>query len=110
MAAPGKQIHFKLSPDGKNGWLATLVVPQGPVAAASITAKGNTKASAVSRAAGLAQQVISNPIVSALLPPGAGPALKVAGKLASAVKSGAAGKYLKKLKGPGAKRLLKALF
>jgi hypothetical protein len=86
------------------------MMPTGPVTATAVTATGKSKASAVSRAAGLANQIATNPIVSALLPPGAGPALKVAGKLANAVKSGTAKKYLKKLKGPGAKRLMKALF
>ena len=105
-------FRVRKDPNG-DGYLATLEVPTGPVTTTAVTGKGASKAAAVGRAAGLAGKILNaatkDPIVSALLPPGALPALAVAGKLAKYAKAGKAGAYLKKLRGPGAKRLLSAL-
>lgn len=66
-----------------DGWEGTITLPStGGAASATVTAKGPTKSSAMSRATGLAQQVMSSPIVKALIPPQAMLAVKAAGALA----------------------------
>ncbi len=75
----------------------------------NVKAKGKTKAGAIQNAAQGALAIANNPLLQAVLPPGTGTAVKAVGLLAKAAKSGQAGKLLGKLKGPGAKRLAKAL-
>lgn len=75
----------------------------------AIKAKGKTPAGALSSAANLADKLISNPIVSSILPPGTGAAVKGIKYISKAAKVGKLGKAVGKLVGPGAKRLGKAL-
>lgn len=76
--------------------------PQVPGASGiKATAKGPTKKAAIARAANIAEKALANPVISALLPPGAGPALKAAQMLA---KSGVA-KTALKYAGPAMRRL-----
>ncbi len=99
------------------GYRGTITIPVGLVRAGGRTrkrvvkvrAKGKTKGSALSQAASMASKLATNPVLSAVLPPGSGTAIKAVGLLSKAVDSGAAGAVLKKLKGPGAKRLVKTL-
>ena len=66
-----------------DGWEGTITLPSaGGAATATVTALGPTKSSAMSRATGLAQQVMSSPLVKALIPPQAALAIKAAGALA----------------------------
>ena len=75
----------------------------------ALKAKGKTPASALESAASVASKIIGNPIVSSMLPPGSGVAVKGINMLASAAKKGKLGKAIGKIVGPGAKRLGKAL-
>lgn len=79
-AIPGAQLPPGLLPEG--------TTPTG----LAVTAKGKSKASAVDKAAKLADAALSNPLVAAVLPPQAKLALE-AGKKALKY-----GKKLKKLK------------
>jgi hypothetical protein len=66
-----------------DGWEGTITLPSsGGAATAAVTAKGPSKAVALSRATGLAHQVMDSPIFKALLPPQAALAIKAAGALA----------------------------
>jgi hypothetical protein len=63
--------NVKRSADGA-GWTGTIELPTG----LAFGAKGPTQRDAASKAASLASSALSNPMVQALLPPGAGLALK----------------------------------
>jgi len=91
-------------------WTGQVVMPVGPAGATrgqavTVATKAKSKSDALAKAAGLAQQIASNPIVQAALPPGAGPAVQALKMLGQ---SGAA-EGMKKLVGAGAKRIAKAL-
>ena len=118
-----EKINFRVRRDGPL-WTGEIQLPIGPGALAptalpglpmgirpttgqsiAVTAKGSSKSDALHKAAGIAEQIASNPLVQAALPPGAGAAvsaLKLLGK------SGAA-EGMKKLVGDGAKRIASAL-
>lgn len=75
-------FRARRSADGME-WTGTITLPSaGGAASAVVTAKGPTKQTAMSRATGLAQQVISSPVFKALLPPQAALAIKAASALA----------------------------
>ncbi len=102
-------IKFKLVPTADGGYTGIISMPGGIATAAKGPTTGPDsvkKAKALGRAAGLADKVLDNPILRAALPPGVGPGLDIVRSLA---KSKAAGKVLKGLTGPGAKRLWKVL-
>lgn len=96
-------IKWKVVPRKKGGFFGTIVLPVGK-AVIPVSMPGKTKGEALSKAAGLAESLLSNPIVKAALPPGSGAAIMAVKKL---------GKYgtkaMKLLKGKGAKRIGKAL-
>lgn len=77
---------------------------QLPMVTLPVTAPGASKASALSNAAGLASQIVNNPFMQTILPPGTGAALKATQLLAKHGPSAA-----KKLVGKGAKRVGKWL-
>lgn len=98
------------------GWQGELTLPTewrrgGP----GLTVKtprmkpAKNKAQAIAQAASLAARVANNPIVAAALPPGSSTAIRAIGKIGASVAKGKLGKVLGKLKGKGAKRLVKAL-
>lgn len=93
----------------RGGYCATIITPDGRGGAMTIKQRGKTKTDAILKAAGIAARIAGNPIMSAILPPGSAKAIMVAGKLAAAVKLGKGAKFLKKLTGKGAKRLVKKL-
>ncbi len=68
-----------------------------------------SKGEALSQAAGLAQQIMSNPIVQAALPPGAGLAVEAIKRLADSEAVGKLASEAKNIVGKGAKRLFGAL-
>ena len=75
-------VNFKVRRTS-DGWEGTVTLPSaGGAASAVVTAKGPTKSTALSRATGLASQVLNSPVFKALLPPQAALALKAAGQLA----------------------------
>jgi hypothetical protein len=124
-------ITWKLRRVADGGYEGMIVLPTtwGAVAASSgmpgavqsLMAKGKAStplalksgaqpdaASAIDKAASLAQQALNNPLIRDLLPPGANTALAVAKGVADAVKSGAAGSAVKALSS-GAQSLAKSL-
>lgn len=102
------KIAWKIQPI-RGGYCATIIAPDGDGGALAVSQVAKSKTSAILKAAGLAAKIAENPIMSTLLPPGTAKAIKIAGKLAAAVKLGKGAKFLKKLTGKGAKRLIKKL-
>lgn len=76
-----------------------------------VGAVGSSRAGALHNAAMIAEQIASDPVLSALLPPGALPAIMAAKKLGQAAKAGlpALKALWSTLHGPGKKRLAAAL-
>lgn len=101
-------IRLRRVSDGE--WLALMVVPAG-AASITTTGKAKTKAGALAQAGTLAERVLKDPVISAIMPPQAVAAVKVARRLGKAAKMGRG--VLKRLwgrtKGPGKARLVKAL-
>jgi len=87
-----------------------LPVPDGP-GALRVSAVGDDKADALSRAALIAERIASDPVLRAIMPPQAAVAIKAAKGLAAAARRGAPvlKHFWRKLRGPGAKRLAKVL-
>lgn len=83
-----------------------IVGPGKPLAVAS---KGKSPSSALAKAAGAAKTIASNPILSAVLPPGTGAAISAVEALAKAAPLGKMKSVARTITGPGAKRLAKAL-
>ena len=110
---PQVQVYVRRTADG--GWLGVVDLPtlppmqrQGPAhpsaalvppsaAKMRVTKRGKSKAKAAAAAARGARQLLKNPLVRSLLPPGVGPALSVAESLASnPIARRVVGKYGKK--------------
>jgi len=90
-----------LAPSG-----APQLIPAGrPAHRVTVKAKGSTQKSALNRAAGIADQLLDNPLLQAALPPGSGAAIAAIKDIA---KSGPA-KGLAKYAGKGAKRIADAI-
>jgi len=107
-------LRFKKLPDGT--WLAMLTVPgrhEAPKshAAVTTTARGHTKAAALTRAGALADSIMNDPIVSAIIPPQAKVAVAVARNLGRLAQEGmpAVEHAMTSIAGEGKKRLLSAL-
>ncbi len=106
--APTRKIKWKVQPRKGGGFFGTIVLPVG-LATVPVTAPGTTQRAAIKNAAGLAEKMLSNPLVKAALPPGSGAAIaavKLIGKYAG---KGMLKKGMKLLKGKGARRIGKAL-
>jgi hypothetical protein len=74
-----------------------------------LKAKGETPASALAQAAGIAKTVANNPYLAAVLPPGTGAAITAVDYLARSAAAGKLSSAAKKVVGKGAKRLKSAL-
>lgn len=103
---PSETIKFSLKRQSDGLWVGELVIPVGPPGATrgqaiAITAADAKKPDALKKAAGVAEQILANPIIQAALPPGTGAAI-------SAVKTLASGGTVRAV-GEGAKRLASAL-
>jgi len=92
-----------------SGWEASLGWDPGGDGGVTVNATGESKGEAISRAAVLAEKVMDNPIVAALMPPQAKLAFEVAKKLGVAQNVGKLADVASTVVGPGAKRLVKAL-
>lgn len=75
----------------------------------AVKAVSGSMAKALFKAATTASELANNPVLAAMLPPGTPKALAGAIKLANAAKRGNLSQALKRFKGPGARRLAKAL-
>jgi hypothetical protein len=73
-------------------------------------ATGETPAQAMVKAAGIAQKVAENPVISALLPPQAKLALQATMLIGQSAAAGKAANAIAKFSGPGVSRLMRALF
>lgn len=106
-------IHWEMSPLPGGGWKGTIRLPVvGPLSGRSVvsaSASGPTKADALLKAGGIADQIINNPVISALLPPGSALALEATKRIARAVKGGAAGDVIRQIGGAAGQRLATAL-
>ena len=95
-----------------DGFLGELVLPVGEGGADIIVAGwASSIRGAVRRAGAVAQRITNDPMLRAMLPPGAGLAIEAAQKLARAADRGepALRAAMREIKGPGAKRLAKVL-
>lgn len=73
------------------------------------TVKAGDKGSAIAQAASLADQIVSNPLVAAALPPGTGAAVKALKVIGQNAPLGKLDDALKKLTGAGAGRIIDTL-
>jgi len=97
------KIRFRVTRSQGGGYEGVVILPVGLNGAVKATAVGPTKTAALSTAAGLASKLLDSPILTAIMPPGTGAAVKATQLLAS--KGPAA---LKLLTGPGAERITEA--
>lgn len=102
------RFRFQQSGNACIGSIEIPTVVPGKVVAACI---GDDKADALQKAAVLAERIASDPVMQALMPPGALPAIRAARALASAAQAGSAPlrSLWGKLRGPGKRRLAKVL-
>lgn len=102
------RFRFKETPSGCVG---AIDMPSAAPGRVSVVASGNSKAEALARAALIAERIASDPVMSALLPPGALPAIKAAKVLASAANRGphALRSLMRRIRGPGKLRLAEVL-
>jgi hypothetical protein len=102
-------------PGGHYAGMITLVptrpLPSGHPAGKPIrlVAKSRTKAGALAKAASVAEKLLKNPILSSVMPPGTGAAIKAVSFLSKSAAAGKLEKAAKKYVGKGAKRLFKSL-
>ena len=103
------KIRWQLRRSG-DGWTGVIDVPiDGAGAVARVVARGPDKAQALAKAASIADQITSNPVLAAVLPPQAAIALKATKALAKSAAVGKLADAARSLAGPGVKRLSKAL-
>ena len=108
--APGKPSVNVL--EHSPGRFVGTVTWRGKAYEVTVRALGDSTVNATQRATALAKAIAGNPIMAALMPPQAVMAIKVGSRLATIAKSGgkpALKAAVKALKGPGAKRLARAL-
>ncbi len=91
--------------DGR-GAMARTVRRGRPI---KLVATSKTKAGALAKASAFAEKLAANPLLSAVLPPGTGVALKAVSYLSRSAAAGKLSKAARKVTGKGAKRLFKAL-
>lgn len=108
------KITWKLAPDGRGGWAGVIELPINPGAVEGggrvvAMAKGADKATALGKAAVIAEQVLSNPVVASLLPPGTPLAIGAIKELSKAAAVGKLADVAKKFTGPAMDRLKKVL-
>jgi hypothetical protein len=104
------KVRFKPADNG-NACIGSIELPTvipGKVVAAAV---GDDKADALKKAAVIAERIASDPVMQALLPPQALPAIRAARALATAAQAGSAPlrSLWARLRGPGKRRLAKAL-
>lgn len=99
-----QRVKWNLRPSAGGGYEGEIVIPM-PVSAApvKVSTRGRSKQQALQRAAAAANSIVSNPLLSAVLPPGTGVAVKAITSLATDPAA------ITRFAGPGAKRLVKAL-
>ena len=107
-------VHWELERLPNNaGWKGTIrIAIEGPLSGRNViaaTATAKRKADTLLKAGNVVDQVVANPVVSALLPPGSRLALDVTKQIASAVQSGAAGDVIRRIGGAAGQRLAAAL-
>jgi hypothetical protein len=109
-------IKFKMrrTPQGFDGMIVVphgaCRLPSGTTQPGPLAVKASSKnpAAALAKAANVADAIASNPMLAAVMPPGTAVALKATKFLASSAAAGKLGSALKRVSGPGAKRLVSA--
>lgn len=91
-----------------DAWCAALDIPIDG-AMTRVEMLGWNPVEAMRRAARVARLIVDDPIVQALLPPQAQVAIKAAQVLSKAAKEGRLDEAIARFRGPGVKRLLRAL-
>ena len=105
--------HLKPIPGG--GWAGMLEIPLDPAGAVAgggrvvAVAKGANKAEALTKAGAIADKIMENPVVAALMPPQAALAVKAIKVLSKSAAAGKLADAAKKFTGPAMGRLKKAL-
>lgn len=104
------RIRFHDDPDGFTVGAIDVPMPGCP-GRMTVAAVGDDKADALHRASLIAERIVNDPIMSALMPPQVHSAIAAAKGLSIAAKRGSRvlRGFLHKLHGPGAQRLAKAL-
>lgn len=97
-----QRVTWSFKPSPKGGWEGIVEIPF-PAAPVKVSTRARTKQDAINRAATAAKQIVSNPLLAAVLPPGSGVAVEAITKLATDPSA------ITRFAGPGAKRLVKAL-
>lgn len=107
-------IYWELTPlpNGK-GYKGVIKIPLvGPLTGKSTvtaTASSSRKDDAIYKAASIADQIASNPVIASLLPPGTPLAIEATKRIAGAAKAGKLDDAVRGIAGPAAKRLADAL-
>jgi hypothetical protein len=104
-----RKIRWYVVPRKGGGFRGKIFIPLGPSLTLPVPGNGDTRRDALANAAGLAEQIASNPLLRAALPPGSGAAIEATKYLAKAAGAGKLAKKMKNLVGPGAKRVAKTL-
>lgn len=105
---PARKIKWDVRPRREGGFWGTIYLPAGQ-GIVPVRVPGGTQASALKNASGLAASLLDNPILKAALPPGSGAAIEAVKMVSKYARGGALKAGLNLLKGPGAKRVGKAL-
>jgi len=94
-----------------SGYVGELVLPVDGANAITVSGWSDNIRGAIRKASAVAARVASDPMLSAMLPPGAALAIQAAQKLSRAADSGkpALKAALNELRGPGAARLARVL-
>lgn len=90
-------------------WRAEIHLPSGSGTAVKAAASAAKKATAIAEASAMADRIMQNPLVSAVMPPQAKAAVKALQKIAAVADSPQAKAVYRTLTGPGAKRLFRAI-
>lgn len=107
-------VKWRLAPIAGGGWAGVIEIPidAGQVAGGGrvlATAKAQDKATALAKAGSIADKVLENPLVAAIMPPQAALAVKAIKVLSKSAAAGQLADAAAKFAGPGMKRLGKAL-
>lgn len=107
-------VKWHLKPIAGGGWAGIIEIPldaMGPVAGGGrvmAAAKGSSKAEALSKAGAIADKIMENPVVAALMPPQAAVAVKAIKVLSKSAAAGKLAEAAAKFSGPAMGRLKKA--
>lgn len=103
------RVLFAVKPDGRGGYTGSVYLSLPNGGAVKATATAATKPEVAIKAASLAEQAFSNPVVQALMPPQAAVAVKALKMVGADAAAGKLASSVKRFAGPAAARLGKVL-